>query len=353
VLAHSSDSLLSSYDFVLPEALIAQEPARVRDGSRLLVAPQRGGPWTDSRFDEIGTLLEPGDLLVVNDTRVLPARLTCRRRTGGGVRLLALQPDGAGWRCMVKPSARISEGEQVQIIRRGTDDRGPDITIGPRDASGARLVTCDHDLMTVMKEWGEMPLPPYIDRSDGPDIADDARYQTVFATHDGAVAAPTAGLHFTEAILGELEGRGVGHASVTLHVGAGTFAPVRVDALDGHAMHEERYAVPAVTARRVQDTLEAGSRVVCVGTTSARALESWHRAGRPTDGAMRRTCLFLRPGDPPQLPFGLLTNFHLPKSTLLVLVASLLGRERTLALYEHAVCERYRFFSYGDACLFL
>jgi len=198
-----------------------------------------------------------------------------------------------------------------------------------------------------------MPLPPYINRDEGPRESDSERYQTLFAEHDGAVAAPTAGLHFSSDILEALEARGVVRASVTLHVGAGTFAPVRVKDLDLHEMHEELYRVPPETATLIEQTERARRKIVCVGTTSARALESWHRAGRPADGSVRSTRLFLRPGDGPKVDFALLTNFHLPSSTLLVLISSFLGRERALSLYGHAVGARYRFFSYGDACLFL
>ncbi len=355
MLPRSPDLLLSSYDFELPPDLIAQVPAARREDSRLLVAPIHGGGVAHRRFVDLPFLLSPGDLLVVNDTRVLAARLTAVRPSGGRVRLLALEAraDGA-WRCLVKPSARIPEGELLTLVRRSDGTEGPRVVVGPRTEDGARLVAAEgDDLAALMPLWGEMPLPPYIRRDEGPQGGDAARYQTVFAAHDGAVAAPTAGLHFSAPVLETLQDRGVGIAPVTLHVGAGTFAPVREEELVDHAMHSERYSVPGATAEQVIATLGRGSRVVCVGTTSARSLESWHRAGRPADGAFRETSLFLRPGDPPELTFSLLTNFHLPRSTLLVLVASLLGRTRALSLYAQAVAERYRFFSYGDACLFL
>lgn len=353
MLQRSPDLLLSSYDFALPASSIAQVPAERRDGSRLLVARRDGAGHEGRAFTDLTSLLSPGDLLVVNDTKVLPARLTARRDTGGAVRLLALAPQADGWRCMVKPSAKVKPGESITLVDRATDEAGPRIVVGEVLDGGARLVRAeDGDLPSLMERWGEMPLPPYIERA-APDAADRERYQTLFAAHEGAVAAPTAGLHFTPDILAALAARDISHACVTLHVGAGTFAPVRVEELDRHAMHTEPYAVPPATAEAIAATEARGGRIVCVGTTSARSLESWHRAGRPTDGALRPTDLFLHPGDPPTLDFALLTNFHLPKSTLVVLVASILGRERTLALYRHAVDAGYRFFSYGDACLFL
>lgn len=355
MLSRATDLLLSSYDFVLPDELIAQEPARERDRSRLLVTQRSGGDPQDLAFSDLPGLLNPGDLLLVNDTRVLPARLSARRRSGGLVRLLAMQPhDDTSWRCMVKPSARIAVGETLQITHRGSGEMGPEIVVGER-LDGARAVSVlgSDSFIDLMQRWGEMPLPPYIARDEGPRDSDSERYQTLFAAHDGAVAAPTAGLHFSEDILAALEDRGVGRATVTLHVGAGTFAPVRVEELDRHEMHEELYRIPPETAALIEQTEQARGRIVCVGTTSARALESWHRAGRSHDGSFRATRLFLRPGAGPEVDFSLLTNFHLPSSTLLVLISSLLGRERALSLYGHAVGARYRFFSYGDACLFL
>ncbi|MCO4770901.1 MAG: tRNA preQ1(34) S-adenosylmethionine ribosyltransferase-isomerase QueA [Deltaproteobacteria bacterium] len=355
MLSPSPDSLLSSYDFALPREAIAQYPSDARGGSRLLVASQGGGPAQDCVFTDLPTFLEAGDLVLLNDTRVLAARLTARRTTGGAVRLLALEPTGDGaWRCLVKPSAKVKVGETVQVERRGTGEVGPSLEVGERAEGGARLVRCPGQSMAeVMEVWGEMPLPPYIERAEGPEATDRLRYQTVFAAHDGAVAAPTAGLHFDERSLEALRAKGVEIAYVTLHVGAGTFAPVREDELTAHEMHGEHYRVAPATAEAITAAEQRSARIVCVGTTSARSLESWHRAGRPTDGAMRSTHLFLRPGDGPQISFSLLTNFHLPKSTLVVLVASLLGRERTLSLYEHALASGYRFYSYGDACLFL
>ncbi len=355
MLRRSSDLLLSSYDFNLPDRLIAQVPVAERTGSRLLVAKKKAGPLGDHTFTDLPGFLRSGDLLVMNDTRVLPARLTGRRSTGGIVRLLALSPEGDGaWRCLVKPSAKVKVGEVITLERRGAGESGPSLIVGERKEDGARLVQSEGaPFAELMEAWGEMPLPPYITREAGPEADDRRRYQTVYAAHEGAVAAPTAGLHFDELMLDHLRGLGIHLARVTLHVGAGTFAPMRVDELDQHVMHAERYSVPPETASAITTAEAEGARIVCVGTTSLRSVESWHRAGRPQDGAFRSTRLFLRPGDGPQMDTSLLTNFHLPKSTLIVLVSALLGRERALSVYRHAVSRDYRFFSYGDACLFL
>jgi len=349
------DDLLASYDFELPDSSIAQAPLAERSASRMLVVGRDGGAADDRSVTDLPSLLAPGDLLVVNDTRVLPARLFARRVTGGRAELLAVEAlEDGSWACMVRPSARIKPGALLHLTSRTRAGSGPAIVVGDRRSDGTRIVRgVDVALAELLEEWGEMPLPPYIRRADAPDPADRARYQTVFARAPGAVAAPTAGLHFDDLLRAALRARGVREATVTLHVGAGTFAPVRCDDLADHPMHAETYAVPAATAAAVIETLEAGRRVVAVGTTSLRSLESWHRAGRPTDGAWRSTRLFLRPGHPPQLPAALLTNFHLPRSTLLMLVASILGRARTLSLYADAIRRGYRFYSYGDCSLLL
>ncbi len=223
--------------------------------------------------------------------------------------------------------------------------------MGPVLPGGQRRVSAA-DLPALAEAWGEMPLPPYIERA-APDPTDRQRYQTVYARHDGSAAAPTAGLHFTDELLGRLADRGVQRAAVTLHVGLGTFQPMREARLAAHDMHEETYCVSPETAAAVAACEARGGRVICVGTTSLRALESWQRAGRPDDGMWRATRLFLHPGDGPRLRCALMTNFHLPGSTLLVLVASILGRERTLTLYRRAIDSGYRFYSYGDALLLL
>lgn len=368
--AHESipEADLAAYRYELPARLIAQEPAARRDESRLLVVPREGGVPESRSFRELPTLLRSGDLLVVNDTRVLPARLWARKEgTGGRVELLAIRPlsDGA-WAAMVRPSSRTKEGTRLCVVQRTSDPEsvpssaavvGPVLVVGGEVEPGLRrveLATGDRDgnpggLSQVLEDWGEMPLPPYIRRDDGPRSDDRERYQCVYAAQDGAVAAPTAGLHFTQDLLEQLQAMGVGVSPVTLHVGPGTFRPIRSQNLEDHRMHTETFCVPTETAQQVERCIEAGGRVVAVGTTVCRSLESWHRMGRPKDGAFRETSLFLRPGDGPRLNTALLTNFHLPESSLLVLVASLLGRRRALDIYAHAVQKDYRFYSYGDA----
>jgi len=349
VLAPDPDLLASSYHFELPPESIAQHPVP-RGTSRLRVV----GPELDAHrtVGDLPQLLDPGDLLVVNDTKVRPAKLTARRPTGGAVHLLLLRPlpDGR-WAALVKPSKKLREGARVRLQRRGTDELGPELQIDGVLPGGQRAVAGD-DLAAAAEAWGEMPLPPYIQR-DAPDPADRERYQTRFARHEGAAAAPTAGLHFSDSLLQELDDRGVHRVSVTLHVGLGTFQPMRSEQLLDHPMHEEVYRVPSETAAAVAACEARGGRIVCVGTTSLRALESWHRADRPTDGMTRSTRLFLHPGDGPRLRCALMTNFHLPGSTLLVLVASILGRPATQDLYAAAIADGYRFYSYGDALLLL
>lgn len=343
---------MASYRYDLPPGQIAQVPAARRPDARLLVVD---GGQDHRTVSDLPELLTPGDLLVVNDTRVLPVRLFATKPTGGAVQLVLLRPlAGGGWESLVKPSAKVKPGTLVTLRRRGDDAAGPTLVVGGTVGQGTRRVAGESCVLdeALLEAWGELPLPPYIER-DALTAEDRERYQTIFAAHAGAVAAPTAGLHFSPDLLTRLGARGIPHAAVTLHVGPGTFQPVRSDTLDGHAMHSEAWRVPPATGRAVEETLARGNRVVAVGTTSMRTLESWHRAGRPRDGAWRQTDLFLHPAAPPQLPLSLLTNFHLPGSTLLMLVSSLLGRERTLALYGDALARGYRFYSYGDAMLIL
>ena len=346
---HPEDALVSSYDFELDPARIAQEPPPRRGDSRLMVVNRASDEVRHLRFADLPDLLDPGDLLILNDTRVLPARLTGRKSTGGSVEILLLEPlaDGA-WTALVRPSSRVKPGTELTLLRRGTAERGPRVVVGPEVGEGTRRVDgVDGD---VCQAWGEMPLPPYIDRSDGPRQADWSRYQTVYAERDGSVAAPTAGLHFSPGLLVRLGLRGISRAPVTLHIGLGTFQPLRAERLDEAELHAEPWRLPTATAAAIESRRK---RLVAVGTTSCRVLESWHRAGRRSDGALRSTNLFLHPGDPPRLPMSLLTNFHLPGSSLVTLVAAFLGRRRTLDLYREAIDLDYRFYSYGDAMLVL
>jgi len=343
---------VSDFDFELPEALIAQAPVTPRDASRLLRLPP-GGPPEHRRFAELPQLLRAGDLLVFNDTRVIPARLLgVKAGSGGRVEMLLVEPMGAGvalprrWRAMGQASKPIREGAALVF-----GDGALGATVVRAEGEGFYLLELDREgagLEAALARVGRLPLPPYIRRE--PDAGDAERYQTVFARHPGSAAAPTAGLHFTPALLEALAASGVERASVTLHVGPGTFLPIRGDSLEGHRMHEERYQVPPETVRAVAACRARGGRVVAVGTTAVRTLES---ASGPSGLAAGdgRTALFVRPGHAFRSVDALVTNFHLPRSTLLMLVCALGGTSRVLAAYREAVDAGYRFFSYGDAML--
>ena len=338
---------LGDFDFALPPELIAQHPAAERSGSRLLDAT--GEVPHDRHFRDLPALLRAGDLLVVNDTRVIKARLHGRKASGGVVEALV---------------ERVEPGHVVVAQLRASKSPKPGSVVRFADAFDAAVLgrTGAEDSLfrlafpsepyALLEAHGHVPLPPYIERGDGGD--DERRYQTVFATHPGAVAAPTAALHFDAPLLAALEARGVERATVTLHVGAGTFQPVRSIDLSRHVMHSERFEVGAATVAAVERTRADGGRVVAVGTTSLRALEA--AALRAPEGsalapAVGETDLFITPGFRFRVVDRLVTNFHLPKSTLLMLVSAFAGHAETLALYRHAVEERYRFFSYGDAML--
>ncbi len=336
---------LSAFDYALPDELIAQHPLDDRAASRLLVLARSTGIVTHRRFRDLPSLLEPGDLLVVNTSRVIPARLTGTRDNGRPAEVLLVHPEPDGsWLAMVHPGGKLKPG---RVVRFGADGevevldvlggglrrvrfRGP---AGPRE---------------LMVRHGTTPLPPYIRRAADP--ADRERYQTVFAREDGSVAAPTAGLHFTGEILAAIRGRGVHLAEVLLHVGPGTFKPVDSGDLSAHAMHPEWYDVPAATAAAVAAARAEGRRVFAVGTTTARTLETAGAAGAVQAGS-GWTSLFIHPPYRFRVVDGLLTNFHLPRSTLLMLVAAFAGHAPTMAAYAEAVRERYRFYSYGDAML--
>ncbi|HWH73931.1 MAG TPA: tRNA preQ1(34) S-adenosylmethionine ribosyltransferase-isomerase QueA [Methylibium sp.] len=336
--------LVSDFDFALPPELIAQHPAAERSASRLLDG--RGDAPIDRVFRELPALLAPGDLLVFNDTRVIKARLYGRKASGGAVEALVervLPGTTEVWAHLrasksPKPGARVrfAEAFDAEVLGR----------CGPEAA--LFHLRFPSDPFALLAAHGHVPLPPYITHADEAD--DERRYQTVFARSPGAVAAPTAALHFDEPLLAALEARGIGRAGVTLHVGAGTFQPVRVESIAEHRMHSEWFEVPAATVDAIARTRAAGGRIVAVGTTTLRALESAASGGRLEAGA-RETDIFITPGFEFRVVDTLVTNFHLPKSTLLMLVSAFAGFERIRALYAHAVQERYRFFSYGDAML--
>ena len=361
----------ADFDFVLPPELIAQQPAPTRDGSRLLVLHRSVRRWEHRRFTDLSDYLRTGDLLIFNDSRVFPARLRgVKRDTGGAFEILLLEPAAPlTWWCLARPGKSLRPGTRLSFLNPSAGRAGSLAKLTAEvlavNAEGHRLLRFDgtEDVVRDAEELGEIPLPPYISRPPGGGNATDReRYQTIYAGEAGSIAAPTAGLHFQPETLDQLRSRGVELAFVTLHVGLGTFAPVKVTALSLHVMHEERYRIPAATADAVRRAKAEGRRVIAVGTTSARVLESAGReplAGSeilaPVDAG--RTRLFLHPPATFRVIDGLLTNFHLPQSTLLMLVSAFAapgeetGRALVLAAYAEAVQQKYRFFSYGDAML--
>ena len=329
----------SDFDFALPPELIAQHPAAERSSARLLDGS--GAPPVDRIFRDLPALLTPDDLLVFNDTQVVKARLFGEKPTGGRLELLIerVLPDGS-----VAAHMKVSKKPPAGTVLRM--DGGFAATLLGRwpDADGALFhLRLSGDAYAIMAAHGHVPLPPYITHADSDE--DVARYQTVFAKNPGAVAAPTAALHFDEPVLAALDARGVQRAAVTLHVGAGTFQPVKTEQLAEHVMHRERYHVPAATQAAVAACRARGGRVVAVGTTTVRTLESWAQSG----AASGDTGIFITPGFEFQVVDALVTNFHLPRSTLMMMISAFAGYEHVMALYRHAVAERYRFFSYGDA----
>jgi S-adenosylmethionine:tRNA ribosyltransferase-isomerase len=337
---------LSDFRYDLPPELIAQQPLAERSASRLLVADAHRAALQDRVFRDLPELLAPGDLLVFNDTRVIPARLFGRKDSGGEVEILIERVLGPREAIVqLRASKTPREGRFIDIAD------GARLRIGAREGGFWRVVLEGAaSLDEVLMQVGHMPLPPYIDRADT--AADRERYQTVYADKPGAVAAPTAGLHFDAPLLERIDAMGVGRAFVTLHVGAGTFQPVRVDDPTRHQMHREWIEVDAALVDRIQATRAAGGRVIAVGTTVVRALETCAAGGEPR--AYRGdTQIFIYPGHRFRMVDALVTNFHLPESTLLMLVSAFAGRDFVLGAYRHAVAQRYRFFSYGDAMLLL
>ncbi len=343
---------LSDFDYALPPELVAQHPPAERGDARLLDARDAQAPAITRHIRDLPALLDPGDLLVVNDTRVVKARLHGQKDTGGAVEALVERIDAHDHR-RVLAHLRSSKSPRVGQRLRFADAFEAEVTGRAGDDQSLFALVFDGDAYALLERHGHVPLPPYIARARGGDESDDARrYQTVFAAHPGAVAAPTASLHFDEPLLAALAARGVDRATVTLHVGAGTFLPVRGDDIAQHVMHHERYTVPQATVDAIGATQARGGRVVAIGTTSLRALESAAIAGSGTLVATSGdTDLFIKPGFDFRVVDGLLTNFHLPKSTLLMLVSAFAGHARIRALYAQAIDERYRFFSYGDAML--
>ena len=340
---------MKTHDFWydLPEELIAQTPLEQRDSSRLLVLDRETGEVTHRHFYDIIEYLQPGDCLVMNDSRVLPARLLGHRPTGGAVEVLLLRDLGnKRWECLCKPGRKMQVGNQVIF-----GDGELTATVVEVQETGNRVVEFHYEgiFLEVLERLGKMPLPPYIKA----ELADRERYQTVYSREVGSAAAPTAGLHWTRELLEQARAKGVKTAFVTLHVGLGTFRPVQVEDVLNHHMHAELCMMNSETAAVLNETKAAGGRVICVGTTSCRTLESLVNDDGSFEAKSKWTEIFIYPGYTFKAMDGLITNFHLPESTLVMLVSAFAGREHVLAAYEAAVRERYRFFSFGDAMCIL
>ena len=337
----------SDFYFDLPEELIAQTPIEQRDHSRLLHLDKISGETEDLHFYDLKKFLKPGDCLVLNNSRVLPARLLGSRSTGGSVELVLLRDLGDGrWECLSRPGRKTKPGTELEFGEGELKATVESVVEG-----GNRIVQFHYEgiFMEVLERLGKMPLPPYIKA----ELQDSERYQTVYSKELGSAAAPTAGLHFTKELLEDIEEMGVKVRYVTLHVGLGTFRPVKEDAIEDHEMHSEFCIVPEETAEAINETKKNGGRVIAVGTTSCRTLESFAEE----DGTMKPksgwTNIFIYPGYKFKCIDALVTNFHLPESTLIMLVSALAGRDHVLSAYEHAVEERYRFFSFGDAMIII
>ncbi len=331
---------VSDFDFELPEALIAKQPLKRRDASRLLSVQENS--FDDLHIPDLVGLVQQGDIWVINDTKVIPARLMGKKESGGKVEVLLLEPlsDDHVWSAWGKSNKPLHQGQKIyfsesfsgEIIKR----HGKNIEI--------RLIA--DDVGSAIEQHGHMPLPPYINRPDSKE--DKKRYQTVFAEHKGAVAAPTAGLHLTPELMAKMQDAGATFVHVTLHVGPGTFQPIQVDNTDDHVMHEEAYIISEKAAATINQAKQSGKRIIAVGTTSLRTLEAAGQTGMIEAGSSR-TDIFITPGYQFQITNALLTNFHLPKSTLLMLVSALAGQTRIKQAYQHAIEQNYRFYSYGDA----
>lgn len=339
---------LSDFDYKLPRELIAQYPAREREGCRLMVLDRKARTIEHKIFEVIAEYFNEGDCLVLNDTKVIPARLFGRRKTGGRVEIFLLERKNPVCEALVRSSARLREGEKI-ILECGDEAEVLD------GGEVGRLVRFSHPVDDILKKAGHVPLPPYIDRIDNESDRED--YQTVYAMKDGATASPTAGLHFTEELIKSVKGRGTKVAYVTLHTSYGTFAPIKVDDIEEHKMHKEYFELPEQTAQVISDTKKRGGKIFAVGTTTARVLE--HCVAQSTSYELRvtgyegYTDLFIYPGYEFKVVDHLITNFHLPRSTLILLVCALAGKDFIFDAYRQAIEEHYRFFSYGDAMLIL
>ena len=349
-----------SYD--LPPELIAQEPLKVRSDSWLLVLNRSSGAILDSRFSSLGDFLSSGDCLVLNDTKVVPARFFARRPTGAKLEGLFLSEDAGVWTVYLRGTRRLKPGDLLFLRDKHRTDFCEALLLEKADEGRCRLeLKTDADAQTVLDTIGFPPLPPYIKRDDDPALAaiDKSRYQTVYALHAGAVAAPTAGLHFTQPLIEQLKQAGIRFAFITLHVGAGTFKPITVENIEDHRIHREQFSIDEENAGIINTARNKGGRIIPVGTTSTRVLETLASKSEiqdlkfkiPAVGGSGTTELFIAPGYQFKMTDALITNFHLPKSSLLALVAAFAGLEKVLAAYHHAIEQRYRFYSYGDAML--
>ena len=334
----------TDFDYMLPPELIAQTPIERRDNSRLLCLDKKTGAFSHHHFYDLPDFLRPGDCLILNNSRVLPARLLGRRLPGGGACevLLLVDRGDRTWECIVRPGKHLREGARLSF---GGGELTAEIAEVLQD--GNRLVKFSYEgiFLEVLERLGKMPLPPYIKE----ELKDAGRYQTVYAKVNGSAAAPTAGLHFTPELLERITAMGVRLGYVTLHVGLGTFRPVKEEEVEAHEMHSEYCVIPEETADLINETKKNGGRVICVGTTSCRTIESWAEEDGAIKASAGWTSIYIYPGYRFRVMDALITNFHLPQSTLLMLVSALAGRERVLEAYEEAVRERYRFFSFGDA----
>ena len=334
----------SDFNYELPKELIAQTPLEKRDTSRLMTLDRKTGAWEHHHFYELPDFLNPGDCLILNDSRVLPARLLGQRLPGGGACevLLLIDRGEKTWECLVRPGRHMREGTKLSF---GNGELTAEVTEVLPD--GNRLVRFDYEgiFLEVLEHLGKMPLPPYIKE----ELQDQERYQTVYSKVPGSAAAPTAGLHFTPELLETIRQKGVNIGYVTLHVGLGTFRPVKEEEITEHEMHSEFCILPPETARLINETKAGGRRCICVGTTSCRTLESWAAEDGRMEPKAGWTSIYIYPGYRFKVMDGLVTNFHLPESTLIMLVSAFAGREHVLAAYEEAVREKYRFFSFGDA----
>jgi len=335
---------LSEFDYALPKELIAQYPAKRRGDDRLLVVDRKKKNFSEKRFADIAHYFQKGDTLVLNDTKVIPARIFGKRKTGGKVEIFVLDAAKNPAEALVRPSGRIKEGEVVTL------DSGRMATVLERSEIG-RFVEFEGGTADAIKECGHMPLPPYISRPDEPE--DSRRYQTVYARSEGATASPTAGLHFTEDALEALRQKGVGISYITLHVSYGTFAPVKEEEVEKHRMHSEFYRISKNNVIMLSNALMKKAKIFACGTTSLRALEACVERINKPDGIEGATSLFIYPGYVFKIAGGLITNFHLPKSTLLLLTSAFCGRELIFKVYDYAIKNKFRFFSYGDAMLII